>query len=122
MSELAEKYGIAYESTELLEEEQIEAIPRGENEMVKFKTVDKIAGTISNGSGYSVSPHIAVEVCYLYDTEQQKATSIQYIGDRILYIPEGTNFSIEIGEFNIPEGAPASSAQSAKRRVTKLFQ
>lgn len=101
VAELAEKYGIAYESTELLEEEQIEAIPRGENEIVKFKTVDKIAGTISNGSDYSVSPHIAVEVCYLYDTEQQKATSIQYIGDRILYIPEGTNYSIESGEFNI---------------------
>lgn len=105
---LAQQYGISYEAADQMEKKQSVATPLAADEILKYKTIDKVAGNFSDGNGYSVSPHISAEVSYVYSYEQKKAISIQSVGGPILYIPGVSNCTFNKGTFNITKPSSTS--------------
>lgn len=105
VASLAQQNEISYEEADQLEATQSANITRAADEVLRYRTVDKSAGTISNGKGYSASPHIATEVCFVYSYATKGVVSIESLGNPYMYVPGASSFSLSSGGFNITKNA-----------------
>lgn len=101
VASLAQQNGISFEEADQLELAQTANITRASDEVLRYRTIDKSAGTISNGKGYSVSPHIATEVSYVYSYATKGVVSIESLGNPYLYVPGASSCKLSSGGFNI---------------------
>lgn len=104
VASLALKHNISYEEADILERQETSAILmlRGSDEVLKYKTVDKSAGTIY-GNSYSQSVYIATEVRYVWNRATNTLTNIEAIGGPLTYLPgiSSGGLSMSGGDYNI---------------------
>ena len=101
VANLARQEDISYEAADQMEQEQTSDISLNENETIKYRTIDKAAGTIQDGNGCSISAHISTEIRYIYDETADNAVSLNSLGNPCLYLPDISDAEISSGSFNL---------------------
>lgn len=96
------KKDIPYELAEDLEEQELNDIQLSDNNIVKYKTFDKIAGKINGKNGYAQPIKISTDVRYIWDSAEGKLVKIDTVGKVSLYLPDipATSLHIQGGEVN----------------------
>ncbi|MBG0763697.1 MAG: hypothetical protein H0S78_02230 [Tissierellales bacterium] len=104
VASLAIEKNISYEEADALEKETASEIiiTRSPVEILKYKTVDKHAGTIS-GDYYNQVVYIATEVRYVWNQYSNELVYIESLGSPLMYLPGVTSSSLSMqgGDFNI---------------------
>lgn len=101
VANLAQQEGVSYETADQMEQEQISDITLNETEILKYRTIDKAAGIIQGGNGYSISAHISTEIRYIYDEATNSSVSLNSLGHPHIYLPDISDSTITGGEFNL---------------------
>ena len=102
VASLALKYNISYEEADILEKKQADSMIgiQADDEYLRYRTVDKKAGTIT-GSSYSQPVHIASEISCVWNRATNKLVSIVSLGGPIVYLPGTISGSLSIKGGNI---------------------
>ena len=104
VASLAIEKNISYDAADVLERETASQLikSRAPINVLRYKTVDKKAGTI-NGNSYSQPVYIATEVRYVWDNVTNKLANIENIGGPVIYLPgvSSGSLSFQGGDFNI---------------------
>lgn len=111
VASMALQYGITYEEADLLEREESYQLLRASDEVLKYKTIDKVVKTFTNNSGYSESVRIGTEVRYVFSRITNKVVNLERVGAPIIYIPGASDYTIKNNDFNI-EQHPTSARVS----------
>lgn len=103
IASLAIMNDISYEQADIIEKEELKnKTYDSSNILRKYKTIDKLAGTIVS-SNYEQDVYLNVEVRYLWNSTTNSFISIDELGGKILYLKGKNNDSLSItgGDFNI---------------------
>ena len=98
---MALKRNITYQEADALERQETAKLRRGADEVLRYKTVDKVAGTVQGSGGYGQAINIAAEIRYVFNLGLGRPSALESIGGPIIYAPGTSNFSLISGDFNI---------------------
>ena len=112
ISVMAEEKNISYEEAETLDAKQNLSITRGVDEQIRYATLEKTAGTISDGKSYSQKVTIAVYAKYVYNLEIKKAIELVEISAPYAYIPGVSidNLTFDHGDYAITKNSSTQSS------------
>lgn len=115
IASMARQKGITFEEAKKINDEEVALLlknrPMALDEEIRYKTVDKKAGTInSNEQDFRV--YIATEVRYLWSKVYSKPLQIERIGKPIMYIQGFSIEEIDGGGFDIEQ-------TSSKARISQ---
>ncbi len=114
VASLALKNKMTYEQADTLDKEETASIgSQSPGQELRYKTVDKPAGTIKGGS-YSQEVYIKTEVKYVWNTVKNELLIIEAFGKPVTYLPAGTASAVHLqgSAFNIEKG-------STSRRISQ---
>ena len=118
VASMASDYNISYEMADKMEREQSKSIARVADEVLKYRTIDKKAGQVTNRNGYTIYPHISTEVQYVDNRATGNVVSLEYIGGPVFYVPDlAINESFATGAFNINK----TGAKTGRVSITAGF-
>lgn len=101
VASMALKRNITYQEADTLERQETAKLRRGPDEVLRYKTVDKFAGSIRGENGYAENVNIAVEIRYTFNVGLNRPSSLESIGGPIIYIPGASYYTLLSGSFNI---------------------
>ena len=103
VASMALQYGITYEEADLLEREESCQLLRASDEVLKYKTIDKVVYTFTNHSRYTEDVNMATEVKYVFNRATNEVVRLERIGAPIIYVPGASEYSVHDNEFNIDQ-------------------
>ena len=115
---LAEKEGISFKKAEKEVEKMESSILRAQDEYVRYKTVDKTAGTFKDANRVIATVNIGVEVCYVYNRRTGRPVSIIAVGAPYAYVLGGSSGTFNHGGFNVVRESSSRYRISATGNVT----
>ena len=92
VASIALEKGISYEEADKLEREEISLFSN--DEYIRYKTVDKPAGSIDDGTSYNQDVYIATEVRYTWNRVYNKLVYIEDLGGSYIYVPRTSQLEI----------------------------
>lgn len=101
VASLALKENISYEEADLLERQETAKMRRGPDEVLRYKTVDKFAGSVQGVNGYTERVNIATEIRYTFNLGLNRPSSLESIGGPIIYVPGASSYTLLTSNFNI---------------------
>lgn len=109
---LAKDKSISYTEADRLEREQSPKITRAIDEVVRYVTLEKRAGAITNGAEYTKNVNIGVYASYLYDRTNKEYLELLSISSPYAYIPgiSSDNFTFDHGDYTIEKNSSAMSS------------
>lgn len=113
VASIALQKDITYEEADKLEKQELARYGLDEqgfvlfsnDEYLRYKTIDKRAGRIQDGSIYNQDVYIATEVRYVWNRVYNKLVYIESIGGPYVYIPGASNVSITGGDMVVEKYA-----------------
>lgn len=113
VASVALQKGISYEEADKIERQELarcgfegqELVLFSNDEYLRYKTVDKRAGTINDGSMYNQDIYIATEVRYVWSRVYNRLVNIESVGGPHVYIPGASNVTITGGDMVVEKYA-----------------
>lgn len=103
VASLAQQEDISFEAADQKEKEQAADLVHAGEEEIRYCTIDKFAGSVENGKGYSESVHIAAEVRCVYNNEKNEMVSIADVIYPDIYIPNASGSTIDCDDLSVTQ-------------------
>ena len=111
ISFMANEKGISYEEAERLDDEQNRIIERAQDEVIRYVTLEKSAGGIYDGAGYSKTVNLAVYAKYLYNLGLNKPVELLEVSAPYAYISgiSMDRITFDHGDYDITRNSTTKS-------------